>query len=345
MRCIECGREVQVARKLPYCPQCIRDHFDTLGSRIVEIHARVRKAYGLPERVPAGESGVRCRLCGNNCSIEERGYGYCGVRQNVGGKIVGPNRDWAYVDWYHDPLPTNCVADWVCAGSKDHGYKNLAVFYEACTFDCLFCQNWHYRDHKNRAATEDLVRAADSLTGCICFFGGDPTPFALHSLEVARLLKARRRKCRICWETNGSIAPKHMRLWMDYAHASNGCIKIDFKTFSEHLNIALCGVSNKNTKENIRLAAAYMHRRENPPILILSTLLIPGYIDETELDLMAKFISSIDKDIPWSFLGFHPHFHFDDMPCTSRKHADMALAIAADHGIKNTHVGNVHLLH
>jgi pyruvate formate lyase activating enzyme len=280
----------------------------------------------------------------NRCRIEESSYGYCGVRQKIAGKIVGPNRDWAYVDWYHDPLPTNCVADWVCAGSKDHGYNNLAVFYEACTFNCLFCQNWHFRDRKNRAATEDLVRAADALTRCICFFGGDPTPFALHSIEVAKQLQERRRKFRICWETNGSIAPKHMKQWVDYALASDGCIKIDFKTFSENLNVALCGTSNKNTKKNIRQVAEYMVQREKPPILVLSTLLIPGYIDESELKAMAKFISSINKNIPWSFLGFHPHFHFSDIPNTSRKHAEMALALAEHYGIKNTHLGNIHLL-
>ena len=329
---------------MPYCPNCIRERFQEIENDIQTIHGATRTAYGLPEKIPAHDKGVRCQLCANNCSINEGDFGYCGVRQNVGGKIVGPDREWAYVDWYHDPLPTNCVADWVCRGSNDLGYTNLAVFYEACTFNCLFCQNWHFRDRKNRATVHDLNRAADATTGCVCFFGGDPTPFALHNLEVARQLQQRKRKLRVCWETNGSTAPKYMKKWADYALKSDGCIKIDFKTFNENLNIALCGTSNKNTKENIKMVAQYMKKREHPPMLIVSTLLIPGYIDEAELNAMAEFISSINKDIPWSFLGFHPHFRFEDMPCTSRAQADMALRIAEDHGIRNTHLGNIHLL-
>lgn len=135
-----------------------------------------------------------------------------------------------------------------------------------------------------------------------------------------------------------------MKRWIDYALKSDGCIKIDFKTFSENLNLALCGASNKYTKDNIQLVARAMPQREKPPLLIVSTLLIPGYIDEHELTSMAQFLSSIDKSIPWTFLGFHPHFSFGDMARTSRTQADAALAIAEAHGIENTHVGNIHLL-
>jgi len=329
---------------MPYCPDCIRGRFEEIEEHIAETHGATRKAYGLPETVPEYVAGVRCQLCVNRCSIGDGDFGYCGVRQNVKGKLIGPNREWAYVDWYHDPLPTNCVADWVCEGSKQLGYTNLAVFYEACTFNCLFCQNWHFRDRKDRAKTEELVRAADATTGCICFFGGDPTPFALNSLEVAARLKDKRRNFRICWETNGSIAPEYMKKWAGFALASNGCIKIDLKAYSEKLNIALCGTSNENTKRNIEAVAWYMEKRAKLPVLIVSTLLIPGYIDEAELNAMAEFISAINKDIPWSFLGFHPHFRFEDMPCTTRRQADTALSIAKAHGIKNTHLGNIHLL-
>jgi pyruvate formate lyase activating enzyme len=344
MRCKLCAKEAVISKTMPYCSDCIRERFQEIQKDILKIHDMTRRPYGLPEKIPVRDKGVGCQLCVNKCRIAEGDYGYCGVRQNVEGRIAGPDKEWSYVDWYHDPLPTNCVADWVCRGSSDLGYTNLAVFYEACTFNCLFCQNWHFRDRKNRATAQALIGAADATTGCICFFGGDPTPFALHSLEVARQVRKRRRKIRICWETNGSIVTKYMKKWADCALASDGCIKIDLKTYNENLNIALCGSSNENTKRNIELVAQYMERREHPPILIVSTLLIPGYIDESELEAMAEFISSINKDIPWSFLGFYPHFRFDDMPCTSRAQADMALRIAKVHGIKNTHLGNIRLL-
>ncbi len=335
-----------LSRIIPFCPNCIRDRFDRIYPEILKVHQKTRMAYNLPGQIPKGEEGLLCGLCGNRCRIGMGESGYCGVRKNLAKRITGPDEDWAYADWYHDPLPTNCVADWVCAGSKDYGYKNLAVFYEACTFNCLFCQNWHYRERKNRATIEDLARAADSLTSCLCYFGGDPTPFARHSIATAKEILERKRykKFRICWETNGSVSPKLMEEWVELALRTEGCVKIDFKTYSEELNIALCGVSNSNTKENIKLVAGYIPKREKPPILVVSTLLIPGYIDEYEITEMAKFLSSISKDIPWSFLAFYPHFYFRDLPQTSRSQAERAVKIANEYGMKNVHIGNLHLL-
>ena len=339
-----CGEEQTLSETLPYCPDCIRDRYKEIERDIMTIHGQTRTQYGLPRSVPDDMTGIGCPLCVNRCGIAEGEFGYCGVRQNIGGRMSGPDRHWAYADWYHDPLPTNCVADWVCSGSRDHGYTNLAVFYEACTFNCLFCQNYHYRDRKNRVTTEDLLRAVDATTGCVCFFGGDPTPFALHNLEVAKQIQDRKRKIRICWETNGSVSREVMSKWIDSALATNGCIKIDLKTHDEHLHVALCGTSNANTLLNIRLVAKSMVERGKPPLLVVSTLLIPGYIDEAEICSMAQLISSINVDIPWSFLGFYPHFRLHDLPRTSRRQAEMALSIARDFRIKNTHLGNVHLL-
>ncbi len=344
MKCERCGREVVLSKSLPFCPDCIREHFDELEPRIRAIHGKTRDLYDLPDQIPDDQKGVKCSLCVNGCRIEEGQAGYCGVRENCGGKIKGPDKTYGYCDWYHDPLPTNCVADWVCAGSSHHGFTNCAVFYEACTFNCLFCQNWHYRDRKTRTTAAELAQAVNPTTGCICFFGGDPTPFARHSIEVSRLVAEKRRKVRICWETNGSVAPKYMDSWIDIALRTDGCIKIDLKTFSEPLNNALCGTSNSTTKENIRRVARSMIKRPNPPLLIVSTLLIPGYIDEQELTRMAEFLSTIDRTIPWSFLGFFPHFHFGDMPRTSQKQAESALRIVRKYGMENTHLGNVHLL-
>lgn len=344
MKCEECKTDGIISKALPFCSCCIREKFKKLQAKISDIHGRIKKSYNLPEKAPGDTPGKKCRLCVNNCRMAEGKLGYCGVRKNLGNKITGPQKTWAYLDWYHDPLPTNCVADWVCKGSQDHGFKNLAVFYEGCTFNCLFCQNWQYRKKMTKVTTKELVRTADAVTGCICFFGGDPTPFVLHSIEVARQVLEKRRKMRICWETNGSLSPRLMKFWIEYALRSDGCIKIDFKTFSEELNIALCGVTNKNTKENIELIAQYIQKRKGLPLLIVSTLLIPGYIDKYELEEMAKFISSINKKIPWSFLGFYPHFHFPDLPQTSREQVALALQIARDYEIENTHVGNVHLL-
>ena len=98
----------------------------------------------LPAEPPRATEGVRCQRCVNACRIGSEEVGYCGVRRNEEGRIIGGDAESAAVQWYHDTLPTNCVADWVCpaSGSAGHpsftdtkgpeyGYTNLAVFYEA----------------------------------------------------------------------------------------------------------------------------------------------------------------------------------------------------------------------
>jgi len=254
------------------------------------------------------------------------------------------------------------VADWVCAGGTgaaypefayrngpEYGYKNLAVFYEACSFDCLFCQNWHSRELALKEANvgaPTLADAVDERTSCICYFGGDPTPQLPHSIRVARLAlqKNQGRILRICWETNGSMHPALLRQAADIALHSGGCIKFDLKAWDEGLHIALCGVSNKRTLENFQLLAEYARERPSPPFLIASTLLVPGYIDKREISQIAQFISSLNPDIPYSLLAFYPQFMMRDLPTTSRQHAEECLAAAKAQGLKRVRIGNVHLL-
>jgi pyruvate formate lyase activating enzyme len=284
------------------------------------------------------------------------------LRFNEANRIKGVTADYANVSWYHDPLPTNCVADWVCPGGvgagypefayskgPEYGYKNLAVFYQACSFDCLFCQNWHYRDlavREIKVTAASLADAVDDRTSCICYFGGDPTPQLPHSLRVARLAlqKKQGQILRICWETNGSMHPALLQQAAEISLNSGGCIKFDLKAWDEGLHIALCGISNKRTLENFQLLAEYARRRPSPPLLVASTLLIPGYVDKQEVSHLARFISSLSPDIPYSLLAFAPQFMMCDLPITSRRHAEECLSEAKAHGLRRIRVGNVHLL-
>jgi len=54
------------------------------------------------------------------------------------------------------------------------------------------------------------------------------------------------------------------------------------------------GALNKSATENMQLVAECIEQRERPPVLILSTLLIPGYIDEHELESTEKCRNSKD---------------------------------------------------
>lgn len=363
--CKVCGDTPEIfSPKLGVCLNCIRSKPDQALKFTAEVHARSRLAFDLSPSPPQDPKGAACNWCANRCRIPEGERGYCGLRINRNGKLIhlaGAGK--AVVSWYHDPLPTNCVADWVCpAGSTsgypqfsyspgpEYGYTNLAVFFGACTFDCLFCQNWHYRAMSKDVAPlkipEELVEAVDKETACICYFGGDPTPQLPFAFKASRLAidKASGRILRICWETNGTMNSRLAERMADISMKTGGCIKFDLKCWDENLSIALTNSSNKQTLENFARLAKRSRERPDPLFLVASTLLIPGYIDVREIANIARFISSLDPEIPYSLLAFYPCFEMDDLPTTSWRQVEDCLDAVKKAGLKRVRIGNVHLL-
>ena len=358
-RCVVCGKSSKVVSStLSVCLECIRKRFDSVSSHIADIHANSRKEFKLPLVPPKSEGGIECGLCSNDCRIAAGERGYCGVRSNESGTLVSED---GILDWYHDPLPTNCVADWVCAGGSpagypqysyrqeaEFGYENLAVFYRACSFNCLYCQNWHFKQTTghSRVSPEELAARAGTRTSCICYFGGDPAPQMDHAIRTSELARASNpdRILRICWETNGTMGKPSLQSMLHLSLLSGGCLKFNLKAFTEELNLALCGASNQSTLRNFEYAASFCKERRDPPLLVASTLLVPGYVDLDEVRSIARFVAELDRDIPYVLLGFHPHFLMKDLPRTSRDHAYRALAAAQDEGLRRVRVGNMHLL-
>ncbi len=366
MKCKFCNIDVYpLSKNIPYCMECLRKHFQGIKLALEEAHAAIRKGFGLPPHPPKaadGINGIRCTICFHECYISEGQAGYCGVRRNEGGYLVGGSPRDGNLSYYYDPLPTNCVADWVCPGgtgcgypkyaykpAPEYGYKNLAVFYNSCTFDCLYCQNWHFRElvySSNRMTAEELASCVDSRTSCLCFFGGDPTPQLPHSLRTAEiaLSENKGRILRICWETNGSMHPKLFKRATDIAIKSGGIIKFDLKAWDEGIHWALCGVSNRRTLENFSYLATRAKERPEVPLAAAATLMVPGYIDRSEVYNLAKFIAGINPEVPYSLLAFHPTFFLNDLPRTSKELAKKCYEAAIDAGLKKVRIGNIHLL-
>jgi len=362
-KCFNCGKEDKlISNFLGLCQSCILQDFASCESFIQKAHQISREVFGLPPQPPHDEGGIQCNFCFNRCQLGKGEKGYCGVRENITGRKINPSPKQGFFSWYYDPLPTNCVADWVCPGGTgsgfpqyayskraEYGYNNLAVFYHGCTFNCLFCQNWHHREglgNKKPQESYYLAQLVDKKTSCICYFGGDPSPHLLHSIHCSRLALAQKEKkiLRFCWETNGSMNSRFLEEILDIATESGGCVKFDLKTFHPSLNIALCGRSNEQTKLNFELASAWIEKRKNPPLIVASTLLVPGYIERKEVYQIAKFIASLNPEIPYSLLGFYPNFYFKDLPVTSRRHAEECKEAALEAGVRRVKIGNIHLL-
>ena len=347
-RCAACGRTSPIlAEALGLCPHCARRRVGLEQARAA--HARSRRLFDLPHAPPRTAGGIRCTLCANECLIGEGERGYCGLRTVQGGKLrhLAGTPQRGLLHWYRDPLPTNCVADWVCAGSVQRGKHNLAVFYQSCTLDCLFCQNWHYREVDARRAgggmsARALADVANAATFCVCYFGGDPASQMPHALASAHMLATR--GVVVCWETAGTSHPRLLERAVSLSLESGGCIKFDLKAYSEPLHIALTGYSNRRTLANFARAARRFDERPSPPLVVASTLLVPGYVDAREVGRIARFIARQNPHIPYALLGFAPHYLMPDLPTTSVRHAEEALQAAREAGLTNVRIANRHLL-
>jgi len=115
-------------------------------------------------------------------------------------------------------------------------------------------------------------------------------------------------------------------------------------TVHESVHLALTGSSNRRTLENFQRVAARVGERPEVPLLVASTLLVPGYVDVDEVRPLAGWMARLNADIPYSLLAFQPVFLMDDLPRTSSAHMERCLAAARQAGLRKIHIGNRHLL-
>ncbi|MFW9981326.1 MAG: radical SAM protein [Candidatus Thorarchaeota archaeon] len=322
-----------------------------------ETHKKLRRRDGLIPEVPAitrKEMGeIVCGDCGNHCVLTEGEIGFCNLRIALDGRVKHRYSDKAVVSWYFDPLPTNCVADWVCQvkteqeiGSGERRLKNLAVFYGSCNSDCLFCQNASYRGLMAKGeplmTAQELADVADEFTACVCYFGGDPACNPEHSINTSKLLNEIK-PMKVCYETNGNISKKWLDKISKTIETTGGTFKFDLKAVTPQIYKVLTGISNSVVLRNFEELARAKKQREGE-FLVASILLIPGYIDIPEVRSICDFIATSDPTIPTALLGYSPHFAMSDLPRTSMAHARAALDVANETGLENVRIGNIGLL-
>lgn len=347
VKCRICGKERLISKNLPICIECIRENGEKAVIFSNQIHKKVRESFNLPFLPPESKNGIKCNLCANQCIMGKGEKGYCGLRENIDGVLKSKvDSEKGVFEYYYDPIPTNCCASWFCNADKEgKGKYNLAVFFYGCSFNCLFCQNYTHKYIENQPILpfNQLLNCSNSKkVYCVCFFGGSPEPHMPFVIKFSEeILKIR--DIRICFEWNGSGNENFVRKIGEIALRSKGIIKFDLKAFDEKLNIVLTGVSNKRTYENFKLIGDEFLPKADYPLLTATTLLVPGYIDEIEVEKIASFISKINPEIPYSLLVFYPEFYLNDLPVTPKEIVFRCYEKAKKY-LKNVHIGNLHLI-
>jgi pyruvate formate lyase activating enzyme len=365
IRCKVCNKRPHlISTSLRVCADCIRQKTDEALPHLKEAHERARSPFGLPSCPPKNPAGIPCNLCANECVIGVGETGFCGLRENVEGRLESPvNPNTALLYSYLDSHVTNCCSAWLCPAGTGAGYPkyackpgpeiglyNLAVFFYGCNFNCLFCQNASHKELKRSSlltlkAFTEKVRAASKIS-CICYFGGSPEPQLPFALNASKRLREENpgRLLRLCFEWNGSGSPRLVRKAAELALVSGGNVKFDLKCWTPAMSLALSGVSNEKSYENFRMIAEeFCGTRRDVPVLTATTLLVPGYVDASEVASTAKFIADLDPNLPYNLLIFHPAFLMKDLPVTPYQQVVRSYQAARRH-LHKVHVGNLSLV-
>jgi len=275
---------------------------------------------------------VQCFLCSHFCLIAKGKRGFCGVRKNVEGKLQ--------TLVYGDVVAAN--VDPIEKKPLNHflpGSKSFSIATVGCNFKCSFCQNWQISQldaasgsHGGYSMTPEQIVDEAVAHGCqsISYTYTEPTIFFEYAFDIAK--EAHERGLKNIFVTNGYMSRNALDMINPYLDACN----VDLKAFSEGFYQEFCKAQLKPVLDSI----AYMH--ELGLWLEVTTLLIPNQNDDAaELQGLAEFIVSINKDIPWHISRYRPEYKYNDSPATPLDLLRSAKAIGKEAGLRYIYLGNV----
>ena len=256
------------------------------------------------------DHSVSCALCPHNCIINNGKSGICGVRRNEDGKLYAAS--YGKVSSIAlDPIekkPLNMFHP---------GKMILSVGSFGCNLRCPFCQNseisLRYAERWNRSeniSPEQIATLAKKHAHYgsigVAYTYNEPLIGYEFVYDCARQIK--KAGLSNVLVTNGYINSEPLENLLPHIDAMN----IDLKGFTGTFYRKLNG-STAPVMETIALS----HRRCH---IEVTTLVIPGENDsEEEVSALAKWIASLDPDIPLHLSRFFPRYKYADREPTEKE--------------------------
>jgi pyruvate formate lyase activating enzyme len=278
------------------------------------------------------ENRVRCNLCHHQCKIKESKSGICGVRENRGGNLY--TLVYGKIIAEHiDPIEKKPLFNFL------PGSKAFSIGTVGCNFHCKHCQNFdisqypheHGGEIVGQDRTPEQIVASAKAAGCetIAYTYTEPTIFYEFALDTAVL--AQKEGIKNVFVSNGYMSGKAVQQIAPYLDAIN----IDLKAFTDKFYRDVCGARLNPVLESIQLMKKLGGWVE------VTALIIPGLNDgEQELHDIARYVKSIDPNIPWHVSQFYPAYKLVDRPPTSVATLRRAREIGMEEGLRYVYEGN-----
>ena len=246
--------------------------------------------------------GAVCPVCPRHCLLAEGQTGRCRARKNREGKIVSINYG-KLTSLMLDPIEKKPLRRFF------PGSRILSVGSFGCNLACPFCQNYEIsmadsgQAHWQEVTPEALAGLAQEYQSYgnigVAFTYNEPLVGYEFVRDTARLVRERGMKNVLV--TNGCAEPLVLEELLPYVDAMN----IDLKGFTGEWYEKLGG-DLETVKRFIARAAQDCH-------VELTTLIVPGENDsEEEMDREARWIASLDWEIPLHVTRFFPQYRMAD---------------------------------
>ena len=291
---------------------------------------------------------VHCYLCAHHCKIADKKFGFCGVRQNIDG-ILYTHAYGKVIAAAVDPIEKKPLYHFL------PGSFSFSIATIGCNFHCGFCQNWQisqqtvtghfpselkgsspkesvpFSDIGKDFPPKEIVKAAlENKCKSISYTYTEPTIFFEYAFETAKL--AKEKGLYNNFVTNGFMTKECLTMMKPYLDAAN----VDLKFFRDESYKKVCAGALTPVLNSIRLM------REFGIWVEITTLVVPGENDsEEELNDIARFIASVEKNNTWHISRFHPDYKFSDHAATPIDTLKKAEELGKSCGLKYVYVGNV----
>jgi pyruvate formate lyase activating enzyme len=277
---------------------------------------------------------LQCNLCGHRCVIAEDAFGFCNVRQNIGGKLKTHSYD-KIITVHVDPIEKKPLAHFL------PGSLSLSIATAGCNFRCDFCQNWRISQSPRSGSDErageaippeELVELA-VRQGCasISYTYTEPTIF--FELAYDTSIAAREKGLKNCFVSNGFMTPQAVETISPVLDAIN----VDLKAFRDETYRTVCGGRLQPVLDSLEALVAAGVWVE------VTTLVVPGMNDSAEeLGRIAEFIATrLGRGVPWHVGRFHGDYRMTHTPATPLATLESAVQLGREAGLKYIYCGNV----
>ena len=274
---------------------------------------------------------VQCTLCPRGCRVDDLERGYCGVRENKGGKYV--TRVYGAACAVNvDPIEKKPFFHFL------PGTKAFSLATAGCNIDCAFCQNWEISqtrpeqvDVYHLPPRETASAAMQSGSRSVAFTYTEPVVFYEYMYDTA--LAARERGLRAVMVSNGYIQEKPLTRLCGALDA----IKVDLKSFREKYYKEVCA------GELAPVLDALKTIHGSGTWLEIVYLMVPTLNDSAaEITELCGWVrENLGPDVPLHFTRFHPMYRLTRLPSTPAASLERALKIGREAGLHYVYLGNL----